>query len=197
MSTDASGELPFNAAAACTQSFEDLVRQHGGRLLAVIRRLLAHEEDAREALQDAFLAAFKSLEQFDGRSQFSTWLHRIAVNSALQKLRTRKRKPCRTIDELLPTFLEDGHQTRPAQAWHGTDELAIERQETRQIIQRAIAELPDAYRTVLVLRDIEGLDTDETAAQLGVAVGVVKTRLHRARQALRTLLNPHFCQGAI
>src|SRR5262249_48775680 len=165
--------------------------------MATIRGLLPQEEDARDALQDAFVSAFKALDRFDGRCQLSTWLHRIAVNAALQKLRTRIRKPVRPIEDLLPTFLEDGHQAHPARPWEETGDRALERQETRRMVRQAIAELPDAYRTVLLLRDIEGLDTEETATQLSISIDLVKTRLHRARQALRALLDPHFRRGAL
>jgi len=179
--------LRANDAAA----FEALVRTHGGRLLAVIRRVVANEEDARDCLQDAFLCVFKSLESFDGRSQLASWLHRIAINCALQKLRARRRKAMPSIDDLLPTFLEDGHRAHPGAAWPQTGEAVLVREETRAVVRRVIDELPDDYRTVLVLRDIEGLDTAATAEALGVAAGAVKTRLHRARQALRELLDPH------
>ena len=193
---EAEAKLLADLRSGQAGAFEDLVRRHGGRLLAAIRRLLAHEEDARDALQDAFLSAFRALDQFDGRSQLSTWLHRIAVNAALQKLRARTRKSSRTIDGLLPAFLEDGHQAHPARAWQETADQAWEREEMREIVRRAIDELPDSYRTVIVLRDLEGLDTEETASRLGIPAGAVKTRLHRARQALRALLDPHFRQEA-
>jgi RNA polymerase sigma-70 factor, ECF subfamily len=175
-------------------SFEQVVRRYSPRLLVTARRILGNEEDARDALQDAFLSAFRALDTFAGQSRLSTWLHRIAVNAALMRLRSRKRKPERPITELLPRFAEDGHQAEPAAPWVGVDR-ALERQETRALVRRHIDELPDSYRTVLLLRDIEGLDTEETARQLGVNEGVVKTRLHRARQALRTLLDPHFRGG--
>jgi RNA polymerase sigma-70 factor (ECF subfamily) len=175
-------------------AFEQLVRRYSPRLLVTARRILGNEEDARDALQDAFLSAFRALDTFAGQSRLSTWLHRIAVNAALMRLRSRKRKPERPITELLPRFAEDGHQAEPAAPWVGVDR-ALERQETRALVRRHIDELPDSYRTVLLLRDIEGLDTEETARQLGVNEGVVKTRLHRARQALRTLLDPHFRGG--
>jgi RNA polymerase sigma-70 factor (ECF subfamily) len=173
-------------------AFERLVREHYARLLAVARRILRNEEDAIEAVQDAFLSAFKGLTGFDGNARLATWLHRIAVNAALMKMRRRPPRPEISIDELLPTFLDDGHQANPAAPWreHGPEALA--RQETCQLIRDCIDRLPEAHRTVLVLRDIEGLDTEETAGLLEVSVGVVKTRLHRARQALRALLDPHF-----
>ncbi len=174
------------------RAFEELLRAHTGRLLAVARRLVGNEEDARDVVQDAFLSAFRSIDRFDGHSGLGTWLHRIAVNGALTKLRSRRRRPERPIEDLLPTFLEDGHAARPARDWPEPF-VALQREETRAAVRRHIQELPDDYRTVLVLRDIEGLDTDETARLLGLTPGAVKTRLHRARQALRTLLEPEFC----
>lgn len=176
-------------------AYERVVRLHSPRLLAVTRRILQNEEDARDAVQDAFLSAFRSLPNFQGDARFSTWLHRIGVNAALMKLRSRQRRPERPIADLLPSFQGDGHQTDPVAPWDSAEKL-LERQETRDLIRRSIAELPDAYRTILVLRDIEELDTEQTAEQLGVSVAVVKTRLHRARQALRTLLDAHFRGGS-
>jgi RNA polymerase sigma-70 factor (ECF subfamily) len=173
-------------------AFEQLLRAHTGRLLAVARRLLGNEEDARDAVQDAFLSAFRSIDRFDGQAALGTWLHRIAVNAALTRLRSRRRHPEKPIEELLPTFLEDGHQARPPRDWPDPS-AALQRHETRESVRRHIDELPEEYRTVLLLRDIEGLDTDETARMLGLTPGAVKTRLHRARQALRALLEPEFC----
>jgi RNA polymerase sigma-70 factor (ECF subfamily) len=175
-------------------AFEELLRTHSGRLLAVTRRLLNNEEDARDAVQDAFLSAFRAIDRFDGQASLGTWLHRIAVNAALTRLRTRRRHPEKPIEELLPTFQENGHQTRPVRDWPDDPSAALQSEEAREAVRRHIEELPADYRTVLLLRDIEGLDTDETARMLGLTVGAVKTRLHRARQALRTLLESDFCE---
>lgn len=173
-------------------AYEEVVRRYSPRMLATARRILHNEEDTRDAVQDAFLSAFKSLDSFEGQAQLATWLHRIAVNAALMKLRSRRRKPERPISQLLPRFQDDGHAVEPVVPWENAAERALERKETRAFVRGAIDELPENYRTVLLLRDIEGLDTGETARQLGVTEAVVKTRLHRARQALRTLLDPHF-----
>lgn len=173
-------------------AFAEFVRRHGGRLLAVARRMLRSEEDANDAVQDAFLSAFRALPEFAGDSRLSTWLHRIAVNACLMKLRTRRRKPEGPIDELLPTFHEDGHATNPAVAWREDAEAMLGRERTRSLVREAIDRLPESHRTILVLRDVEELDTEETARLLGLSTSAVKTRLHRARQALRTLLDPHF-----
>ncbi len=177
-------------------AFEQVVRTYGGRLLAVARRIVNSEEDARDAVQDAFLNAFRSLDRFQGHAKLSTWLHRIVVNAALMKLRTRKRKPEQSIEGLLPSFLDDGHHEERFQSWDEPVDKLMERAENRELVRKQIDLLPEGYRTVLVLRDIEGLDTEESAKVLGLSVNATKIRLHRARQALRTMLAPHFRSAA-
>jgi RNA polymerase sigma-70 factor, ECF subfamily len=176
-------------------AFTEVVEIHGGRLLAAARRLLRDEDEARDALQDGLLSAFKSIDTFSGEAQLSTWLHRIVVNAALMRLRRRKRRGEQPIDELLPRFVDDGHwEVDPSRSALPSDEL-VERDQTRRLVRRCIDRLPDAYRTVLLLRDIEDLDTEETAAVLGDTSNAVKVRLHRARQALRTLIERELQEG--
>ena len=172
-------------------AFEQLIRAYGGRLLAVARHFLPAEEDARDAVQEAFVSAFRSIGRFQGNARLSTWLHRIVVNAALMKLRTRRRKPEQSIEDLLPGFLEDGHLERPASPWRKNALEGLERDELRVLMHEKIQVLPESYRNVLLLRDIEELDTQETAELMGISDGAVKTRLHRARLALRELLEPH------
>jgi RNA polymerase sigma-70 factor (ECF subfamily) len=174
------------------EAFEIVVRTYSGRLLAVTRRILCNDEDARDAVQDALLSAFRSLERFEGGSLLSTWLHRIAVNAALMKLRTRRRKPEESIEHLLPVYKDDGHHQETFSSWNEPVDVAMTRAENRALVRRCIEELPETYRTILVLRDIEEMDTEEAARALGISGNAVKIRLHRARQALRTLLAPHF-----
>jgi RNA polymerase sigma-70 factor (ECF subfamily) len=176
-------------------AFEACVRAHCGRLLLVARRILRNEEDAQDAVQEAFLAAFKDIGRFEGRSLLSTWLHRIVVNTALLRLRHRQRHPEQSVENLLPHFGDDEHQVDPPAPWKDAPEAGLQRQEARELVHGCLNKLPEIYRTVLLLRDIEGMDTDETARLLDTSSGVVKTRLHRARQALRTLLDPHFRRG--
>jgi RNA polymerase sigma-70 factor (ECF subfamily) len=173
-------------------AYETLVRVHGGRLLAVARRLLKADEDARDVVQDAFLSAFRSLDHFEGQARLSTWLHRIVVNAALMKLRTRRRKPEEPLDPLLPVYRDDGHYQERFSSWGEPADVALERRETRARVRELIDSLPETYRTVLMLRDIEGVGTEETAKMLGVTPNAAKIRLHRARQALRALLAEHF-----
>jgi RNA polymerase sigma-70 factor (ECF subfamily) len=184
------GELVERLRAGDGRAFEGLVRQHAGRMLAVARRLLRSEEDSADAVQDAFLAAFRSIKSFASHSSLGTWLHRIVVNACLMKLRVRSRPRDVPIDDLLPTFDETGHHTRPVRGWSENGATIAVREETRARVRACIDQLPEAYRTILLLRDIEEFDTDQTARYLGIAPGAVKTRLHRARQALRTLLEP-------
>ncbi len=170
-------------------AFETLIRAYGPRLLAVTRRLLRNEEDARDALQETFLSALRSLDQFDARARLSTWLHRIAVNAALMRKRRASKRPEQSLDELLPRFRENGMFEDHNRRWPQPEEAA-ERAEVRALVRTSIDELPETHRDVLVLRDIEGLDTAEAAEVLHVTPNAVKVRLHRARLALRALLDP-------
>lgn len=161
------------------------------------RRIVGNEEDARDVIQDAFLSAFRSIGRFAADSRLSTWLHRIVVNTALMKLRTRRRRPEESIEPLLPAFRADGHHAERFTAWTEGAEQALSRKETREAVRRHIDELPESFRTVLLLRDIEGFSTEETARLLETTTNAVKIRLHRARQALRTLLAAHFVRGEL
>ena len=164
-------------------------------MLAVARRMLRHEEEARDAVQEAFLLAFRGLPRFAGQSRLGTWLHRIVVNAALMRLRSRRARPEESIEPLLPSFMEDGHATRSYREWPESADRLLERAEVRSLVRTAIDRLPPTYRTVLLLRDIEEIDTAEVAALLEISANAVKIRLHRARQALRELLDPHLRQG--
>jgi RNA polymerase sigma-70 factor, ECF subfamily len=181
-------ELLARLRAGDEEAFAALVRTYSGRLLAAARRLLRSDEDAADAVQEAFMAAFKSIDGFQGTARLSTWLHRIVINAALMKLRSSSRRPEESIEDLLPRFDADGCWATDVHSWGASDDL-LERRETRVMVRRCIDSLPETYRTILVLRDIEDLDTEEVAEQLAITPNAVKIRLHRARQALRTLLD--------
>jgi RNA polymerase sigma-70 factor, ECF subfamily len=174
-------------------AFEAFVRLFCDPMYYVARRLLRNDEDAREVMQDAFLQAFRAMDQFEGRAQLSTWLHRIVINASLKKLQANQRSSHASIEHLLPHFGEDEHHLDDIGDFgvlQSSVEELVSRKELREIVHKRIQDLPDAYRTVILLRDIEGLSTEETATILETSLLVVKTRLHRARQALRTLLEP-------
>ena len=170
-------ELVARLRAGDEDAYEALFRRHSGAMMSVARRFLGDTDDAADAVQDAFVSAFKAIDRFGGTSRLGTWLHRIAVNACLMKLRTRKRS------RLVP--LDEAHAPT---CWPEDDRLG--RAEVADRVRACIDRLPPAYRTVIRLRDLDGLDTAEAADRLGTNEGVVKVRLHRARQALKALLEP-------
>ena len=186
-SSDADAGLIQRLRSGDDAAFAEVVEANTGRLFAVAQRLLRNDDEARDAVQDAFLSAFKNLSAFNGEARLSTWLHRITVNAALMRLRSRKRRAECSIDDLLPRFDEAGDWAETSRIAPSSHDL-IERGETRRIVRGCIDRLPESARTVLLMRDIEDLDTDEAAELLGITPNAVKIRLHRARQALRTLI---------
>jgi RNA polymerase sigma-70 factor (ECF subfamily) len=166
--------------AGSDDAYEILVRTNSTRLLSVARRILRSDEDARDALQEAFISAFKARPRFEGQARLSTWLHRIVVNTALMKLRSRKRRPEEPIAALLPGYKNDGHQAIEPVEWADGADAALEKAETRAFVRARIGELPENYRTVLLVRDIEEMTTPEAADALGITENAVKIRLHRA-----------------
>jgi RNA polymerase sigma-70 factor (ECF subfamily) len=173
-------------------AYEAVVRRHAGPMLAVARRFLGSRPEAEDAVQEAFLAAFRSLDGFREGSRLATWLHRVTVNVALMRLRRLRRRPEEPADEsldgLLPAFDATGHSLRPPREWQAPAQRLLEQKETRARVRDGIQRLPAGYRAVLLLRDIEERDTGETARLLDLTPGAVKVRLHRARLALRGLL---------
>lgn len=179
------------------QAFAELVEANGARMLASARRLVGNEEEARDVVQEAFVLAFRSLSRFEARSRLSTWLHRITINVALMKIRRGKRRPELKIEDVLPSFSDGG--TRVPQAHDEVEidpESALHRERMRVVVRRCIDRLPAAYRTILLLRDIEDLSTEEAAEVLSIRAGAVKVRLHRARQALKTLIQKELAGAA-
>jgi RNA polymerase sigma-70 factor (ECF subfamily) len=183
-------ELIARIRAGDESASETLVLENIGAMLAVARGFLRCEAESADAVQEAFILAFRALDSFEGNSALSSWLHRIVINRCLRRLQSRKRRRTVSLNDLLPGFDEHGRHGRPASPRVSAAEHQLIRSETRAQVRACIERLPAHYRTVLVLRDIEELDTDQTAARLGTTPGAVKTRLHRARQALRSLLEP-------
>ncbi len=169
-------------------AFEKFVRLFAPRAMGVARRVLRNEADAADAVQDAFISAMSSIHEFRADCQLATWFHRVATNAALMKLRSKLRRDVRSIDELTPAFYADGHRVGPKPAWAQAPDLILEQSERCQMVQEKISQLPEDSRNVVLLRDIQQESTASTARQLGVSESVVKTRLHRARQALRSMI---------
>jgi RNA polymerase sigma-70 factor, ECF subfamily len=177
-------------------AFAELVGHFETRVYSLARGLTRNEADAQDALQDTFLSVYRNIGRFKGDSSLSTWIYRIAVNSALMTVR-RHRKDDRTvpIDDYLPAFDEDGHRVTAVPDWHpAVDELLLNK-ELAALLRRWISELEPPYRTVFVLRDQEGLGNEEVASVLGLSVAAVKSRLHRARVYLRERAKGYVYRG--
>jgi RNA polymerase sigma-70 factor (ECF subfamily) len=159
-------------------------------MLAVARRLLRCEHAAADAVQEALLSAFNSLDAFHGQSQLWTWLYRIVVNSCLMQLRSSGRRPALSLDALPHDSNSSAVEVRSIADASAQPHEQLTREEFRAQVRACIRLLPDRYRTILQLRDMEEFDTDQTAGILGISRSAVKTRLHRARTTLRTLLEP-------
>jgi RNA polymerase sigma-70 factor (ECF subfamily) len=165
-----------------TALFEVLMRRHNERIYRAARAILRDERESEDVMQQAYVNAYAHLRQFDRRAQFSTWLTRIAVNEAIS--RARKRGRYQSLDEDAPGASETSMSTQQPP---DPERQAFTR-ELSTLLEAAVDTLPDGHREVFVLRDVEGLSTAEAAESLGVSVDVVKTRLSRARAALRRQL---------
>ena len=171
--------------------YEILVRKHGPQVLATAKRYMRSEADAADCFQDTFLAVFESINNFEQRSSLSTWIRSITINQCLMRIRQQRRRQEQSIEHMLPIFDEHGDRIDVASPRQTTAiGKSIDTEQMRGIVRQNINKLPDNYRLVLLLRDIDGYTTKETAATLGIKINAVKTRLHRARSALKYLLEP-------
>lgn len=178
-------ELVRRVQAGNSEAFEELVRRYERRVYSITYRLLGNEQDASEALQDAFLRAYRFIAKFEFKSSFFTWLYRIATNVSLSKLRKRPRIETISLDAPanaagdLPLEIPDEKYT---------PERLMQQRELRAAMKAAVDGLPEDYRSVVVLRDLEGLTNEEAGKVLNLSVAAVKSRLHRGRLVLRSKL---------
>src|SRR6516164_1919351 len=182
--------LVHAAKAGDIGAFEELVNRYDRNVFRIAQHITQNREDAEDVLQDAFLKAYQNLEQFQGNSKFYTWLVRIAVNEALMRLRRRRNDRTVSLDEDVET--EDGAIPREVADWSPNPEQLYGTSELGDILKKTIQGLSPGFRTVFVLRDVEGLSTEETAEMLGLSVPAVKSRLLRARLQLRERLTKYF-----
>jgi RNA polymerase sigma-70 factor (ECF subfamily) len=171
-------------------AFESLVKRYDRNVFRIAQHITQNREDAEDVVQDAFLKAYQNLGQFQGQSKFYTWLVRIAVNEALMRLRRRRPERMVSLDEDVKT--EEDSMPREIADWSPNPEQQYTQGELKDILSRTIQGLPASFRTVFVLRDVEGLSTEETADALGLSIPAVKSRLLRARLQLRERLNKYF-----
>ena len=186
-------QLITSAQEGDGEAFSVLVRPYLGLFFAGIHRILQDTLDAQDALQEALISIHTELSRFQGKSKFSTWAYRICINEALMLRRSRIRRREDAIEDFLPRFSPDGHlmNTERMRDW-SQDAMAlvsVERDQMRAKIREGLSQLSDDQRAVFILRDLEGMNTDEVAQKLGISRGLVRQRLHRARLGLRGFLD--------
>lgn len=169
-------------------AFTELVHRHESRVYTLALKMLRNPADAEDVLQETFINVLRSLKQFRGESTFATWLYRIAYNGTLMRL--RKSSMAVSLDEAIEG--DESEIPRELTDWSHDPESALLNQETRSEMQAAVDTLSTPLRSVFILRDVDGLSTEETAAVLDVSVPVVKTRLHRARMIMRNRLTDYY-----
>ena len=180
-------ELIQRSQAGDRLAFEELVRRHADRLYAVVLRFVADAGEAEEVTQEAFLRAWRSVDRFEFRSQFFTWLYRIGINEA--KRRGERRPPVGTVGSIEDSPIEE------APDWSDAPEFRVEQGQLRGVLEDAVRALPLDYRAPLILRDVEGLSTQEAAEVMGLGEAAFKSRLHRARLAVRRDVDRYYLEG--
>lgn len=188
--TQDEGDLVERAQRGDTSAFTELVSRYERRIFRLAKNITQSDEDAEDVLQECFLKAYQHLGGFQGQSKFYTWIVRIAVNEALMKLRKRKTDKTVSLDETIDTGEEN--VVREIAVWEDNPEQRYSQREIRELLDKAIMSLRPAFRAVFVLRDVEDLSTEETAAVLDLSVPAVKSRLLRARLQLREKLTRFF-----
>jgi RNA polymerase sigma-70 factor (ECF subfamily) len=182
--------LVVAAQGGANRAFDELVRRYRDKVFRLSYKILRHEDDAAEALQDAFLSAYRGLKNFKAESTFSTWLYRIATNASLMKYRKRRDGHVSLEQSQGPDG--EGAEAMQIADWSALPETELMSAETREVLAEGIVRLPEELRTVFVLRDIMEKSNQEVAEELELTVAAVKSRLHRARLALRDRLNRYF-----
>lgn len=189
VATDEDSELLVRAQQGEMAAFEQLVERHQQRVFAMTSRMLRSDDDAAEVVQEAFLAAYRHLPDFRGESAFGSWVYRIASNYALMRLRHRKVANIVEEPEGAPNFNERGSLIDDVADWSRDAEEQTLDAELRKAIDDASSRLPEEYRQVFLLRDVEGLSYEEIAVATGDSVPAIKSRLHRARLSLRAAID--------
>ena len=172
--------------------------RYSGRVYRLAYGITRNSADAEEVVQDVFLTVLRKGQTFESRAAVGSWIYRIAANAALNKRRGKRAQVETSLEEVLPTYTADGHRDGDRAwvlaDWSQNPELAVLTSESRAMLGRALERLPEHYRAVLVMRDVEGLSNEEAADALGETVGTVKSRLHRSRMALREQLTRHYAE---
>ena len=185
-------QLVKDLQAGKVSSFEQLANLYQKNIYTLSFNLTRNATDSQDVTQEVLLTLFKKGHTFQGKSAFSSWVYRITLNASYMKLRTRKKEPNLSIEDLLPSLNGAGFQQEKLQDWSENTEAAFFDKETRRVIQKAVDLLPDKEKVVFLLRDVEGLTTEKVSEILEITVPAIKSRLHRARLFLRKKLASYF-----
>lgn len=196
---EAETELIARALHGDGEAFSDLVKPYLGLFTAGIHRILQDNTDTQDALQEALLSLHTELHRFQGKSRFSTWAYRVCLNEALMLRRSRMRRREDTLEDFMPRFSPEGHlmSKEGLRDWvqEATALEKVEEDQFRSKVREGLNRLSDEQRAVFIMRDLEGLETEEVASKLGISRGLVRQRLHRARLGLRGVLAPFMPGG--
>ena len=185
-------QLVKDLQAGEVSSFEQLANLYQKKIYTLSFNLTRNAIDSQDVTQEVLLTLFKKGHTFQGKSAFSSWVYRITLNASYMKLRTRKKEPDLSIEDLLPSLNGAGFQQEKLQDWSENTEASFFDKETRRVIQKAVDLLPDKEKVVFLLRDVEGLTTEKVSEILEITVPAIKSRLHRARLFLRKKLGSYF-----
>tara|TARA_B100000686_G_scaffold335840_1_gene404942 strand:- start:98 stop:727 length:630 start_codon:yes stop_codon:yes gene_type:complete len=174
------------------EAYDKIAEIYQKKIYGLSFNLTRNQMDAQDVTQEVLLTLFRKINMFQGKSAFSSWVYRIAVNASYMKLRSKKKEPNISIDELMPSFNGAGFQQEKIQDWSENTESLIFTKETRAIINKAVDLLPEKEKVVFLLRDVEGFSSEKAGEILGLTVPAVKSRLHRARLFLRKKLSNYF-----
>ncbi len=172
------------------EAFEELVQRYESKVYNLAIRFTRNHEDAEEVLQDVFTSVYRKIEGFEGKSAFSSWIYRVVVNAAFMKLRKRKQSPTVSMEDLSPSARQEFVEQHPTHIVQS--DISSMNRELREVLEQSITRLPDEYRAVYVLRDIDGLSNQEVGEILDLSIPAVKSRLHRSRLMLRKKLQAYW-----
>ena len=174
------------------EAYDKIAEIYQKKIYALSFNLTRNQMDAQDVTQEVLLTLFKKVHTFQGKSAFSSWVYRITLNATYMKLRSKKKDPNISLEDLLPSYNSTGYQQDKIQDWSENTESLLFANETREVIQKAVDQLPEKEKVVFILRDGEGLSTEKVSEILELTIPAVKSRLHRARLFLRKKLSPYF-----
>ncbi len=174
------------------EAFDQIALLYQRKIYALAFNLTRNQMDAQDVAQEVLLSIFKKIHTFQGKSAFSSWVYRITLNASYMKLRTKKKDQFVSLDDMLPSFNNSGFQQEKLLDWSDSTDSLLFSNETKEIIEKAVAQLPEKEKVVFLLRDVEGLSTEKVGEVLELSIPAVKSRLHRARLFLRKKLSGYF-----